>query len=71
MSNEAFVMTDLPTRIQLVSASSMHPEGWEGRKDSDTLIQVTMLGYSLFSTIVFKMHLDKLGKQQLRKELAA
>lgn len=57
MSNEAFIMTDLPTRIQLVSASPVHPEGWEGRKDSDTLIQVTMLGYSLFSTIVFKMHL--------------
>ena len=38
----------------------LHPciqkDGREG-KDSDTLIQVTMLGYSLFSTIVFKMYL--------------
>ena len=32
MSNEAFVMTDWPTRIQLVSAPLLHPEGWEGRE---------------------------------------
>lgn len=32
MSNEAFVMTDLPTRIQLVSAPPVYLEGWEGRE---------------------------------------
>ena len=34
MSNEAFVMTDWPTRIQLVSAPLLHPEGCQGRQGS-------------------------------------